>query len=114
MTTTRLAELERAIDLIHDQIHKGNVEAAHDLLHRAAGLSDAVINTDGPHFYREFAIAFNVAARKHNVFGAYVIFEQSDPDNPRMVRVLTGGEAKSCKILDQIIAAGMAAVAEPQ
>lgn len=112
MSPLRLAQLEQAMSLIHDALHKGDVEAAHELAHRALGIDGNEIDLKGPRFYRDFEQSFLTAVRKHNVPAAFLILDYDDPSNPRKARVLTGGNAGTNAILEEIIKAGMHAVSE--
>lgn len=108
-----LPELEQALSVVHDELHKGNVDFAHTLLHRALGVEDGPIDPLGRKFYRDFDVAFNVAARKNNVVAAYVIFDHDNPAEPRQVRLLMGGNVYALQLLKPVVAAGQHAVAAP-
>lgn len=98
---------------IHNALHQGDFAGAHAIMHRALGLDGDEIDLVQRSFFADFSRAFINAARKHNVAAAYVIFDQ-DKNNPRSIRVLTGGNLFALGLLKQIIAAGQHAVAEKQ
>lgn len=102
----------QALSLAHDQLHKGEVEEAHRIIHRGLGIEDGVIDQSKA-FFRDFDVAFNTACRKNNVLAAYVIFDLHDPGNPRKARILTGGEMQTVSLLKMILAAGQHAIASP-
>jgi hypothetical protein len=106
------AVFKQALSLAHDQLHKGNVAEAHNIIHRGLGVEDGGIDPNGPKFFNEFDRAFLTACRKNNVRAAYILFDADDPKNPRKVRILTGGEVMTLELLKRIIAAGKHAVAE--
>jgi hypothetical protein len=108
-----MADLAQALSVIHDELHKGNVEKAHELVHRALGIEDGPIDPLGRRFYRDFDVAFNTACRKNNVVGAYVVFDHDNPDEPRQVRILTGGNLYALRLLKPMLAAGQHAIAAP-
>ncbi len=108
-----MIELEQALSVIHDELHKGNVDLVHELVHRALGIEDGPIDPLGRKFYRDFDIAFNTACLKNNVVGAYVIFDHDNPDEPRQVRILTGGNVYALRLLKPVLAAGQHAIATP-
>lgn len=108
-----MSDLAQALSVIHDELHKGNVEEAHQLVHRALGVEDGPIDPLGRKFYRDFDIAFNVACRKNNVAAAYVIFDHDNPNEPRQVRILMGGNAYALRLLKPIFNAGQNVVAAP-
>jgi hypothetical protein len=103
----------QALSVIHDELHKGNVGEAHSVAHRALGIEDGLIDQLGRKFYRDFDIAFNTACRKTNVVAGYVIFDHDNPDQPRQVRILMGGNVYALQLLKPIVAAGQHVVAAP-
>lgn len=110
----RLAELEQALSLIHNALHAGNVQTAHELAHRALGIDGTKIDPSGPSFFRDFEKSFLTAVRKHNVAAAYVIFDQPDPQQPNLLRILMGGHAFSVQLLKSVWKEGAAAIGAPQ
>lgn len=108
--TGRVAELEQALLVVHNHLHKGNVLEAHEVIHRAMGVTGDEVDPLRPRFYRDFEQAFLTAVRRHNVQAAYVIFDQPDPAQPRKVRILTGGDVWSLQLLKPMLAAGGSAV----
>lgn len=108
-----MTDLAQALSVIHDELHKGNAEAAHKVVHLALGVEDGDIDPLGRKFYRDFDVAFNTACRKNNVVAAYVIFDHDNPDEPRQVRVLMGGNLYALKLLKPIVNAGQHVVAAP-
>lgn len=108
-----MSDLAQAVSVIHDELHKGNVEEAHLTCHRALGIEDGDIDPLGRKFYRDFDVAFNTACRKNNVVAAYVIFDHDNPNEPRQVRILMGGNVYALRLLKPIVNAGQHVIAVP-
>lgn len=97
---------EEMIRQAHDRLHKGDIEAAHQFLHKALGMPDETPEpVKGLSRYGGFEQAFVTASRKHRVLAAWVVFEP-DPARPGMARLLAGGNADACAALKSILGKG--------
>ncbi len=92
----------------HDQLHKEQVEKAHELLHLALGVdneSDAAEDLGLFVDKRSFDHAFRTACRKNKMRAAYVLLEKTDTAG-KQVRIITGGDAGVCQVVDHVLRRG--------
>lgn len=85
---------------VHDQLHKGNVDAAHELLHKALGLdneSDAVRLAPRPLAHMSaFDNDFRKLCQKHGIRAMFVADGGKRHEDGKH-RILTGGSAELCR-----------------
>ena len=95
-------EAVEAISQAHDQLHKGNVDQAHELIHKAMGIDNSVEMPARPIAHRRgFDRAFIKACRKHEVKAAFVLVDGEDESGRS--RLLAGGDAELCQFLGQLL-----------
>jgi hypothetical protein len=88
----------------HDQMHKGNHEAAHEMIHKGLGID----NEDTPfpaapgRHRLDFDTAFRTACRKNGAKAMYVLV---DGVSEKGSRLLSGGDAELVAFIDEMIRA---------
>lgn len=100
----RLLRLKAHTLEAHDALHVGEVDRAHECLHRALGGEDPTDHGLRLAAGSSFDEDFRALLAKHKAVAAYVRLsaERVGNDNVR-VAVGTGGEANLCGRLDQVI-----------
>lgn len=85
----------------HDRLHKGAIDEAHELLHKALGVENdaAPVERKLVHL-RNFDAAFRTACKKNGVRAMYIVVESTDG---RHARLVTGGDADCCAIVDPLL-----------
>lgn len=83
----------------HDQLHKGKVGRAHEMLHKAMGIdNDRQLATKPIAHIADFDKAFRDLCEKHNRKAMYIL---ADGDTPKGTRILSGGDAQLCGYFDR-------------
>lgn len=84
----------------HDRLHKGDVAAAHELLHKALGVENEAPDTAPLAHRLGFDAAFRTACRKNGVRAAYVLI---DSHSEKGARIIAGGDAALCALLNRML-----------
>lgn len=84
----------------HDRLHKDDVDACHQLLHTALGVTDDTDPGDvAPLSHRSgFDEAFRELCLRHGVEAMYVLVD--GVDNEGYARLLAGGAANLCREIE--------------
>jgi hypothetical protein len=84
----------------HDQLHKGNIVSAHEMMHKALGVDNSLEIPSAPISHRfGFDQAFRTACRKNGVTAMYVLVDTVD--HIGNARLLSGGNAELCTLIDR-------------
>lgn len=84
----------------HDQLHKGDVGQAHEMLHKAMGIdNDTQLPAAPMSHMMDFDAAFRTACRKNNRRAMYLVIDGIDANG--RARILSGGDAELCALFDQ-------------
>lgn len=106
----RRADRERVDEFLrqaHDQLHRDDVDGAHEMLHAALGHESAELKVAPLAGGARFDDAFLNLCRAHGVRAAYVSVGEQTADG--MARLISGGDAELCKLLDRAVRREVAA-----
>lgn len=96
-TDRRVRRLQEALVQAHDRLHKDDVDACHEVLHAALGAGEAMTDVAPLAHRSAFDAAFRSLCIAKGVRAAYVLIDSADGDR---ARVLTGGDAHLCHVVD--------------
>lgn len=108
----RRRRAERNIDELvlqaHDRLHKGDVGAAHELIHAALGLEEPTLDDVAPLGQRaRFDEAFRELCIREGVRASYVLIDRVESEGRALnrVRLCSGGDGELCQIVDDAVRA---------
>ena len=85
----------------HDELHKGNTQEAHELLHKALDGERLYMLRVNPLLHRAaFDVAFRDASAEHGAVAMYILADNQTSEG--QVRILTGGDAQLCIWVESI------------
>lgn len=97
-----MADLKEFILQAYDLLHKGRVEEAHEVLHKALGVDNDAPSDHKPIGHRSgFDHAFRTACRKNGVRAMCVLIDSVD--QAKGTRLLSGGDADLCEFVDRAV-----------
>ncbi len=100
MTAPTAAELTEFVIQAHDQLHKGNVGQAHEMLHKAMGIdNDRALAAQPMANTADFDRAFRDLCLTHGRKAMFILADKTDALG--RTRILTGGDAQLCSTFDR-------------
>jgi hypothetical protein len=106
LSALTLEQIQTAVYAAHNEIHKGNVQKAHEMLHMAVHGQPVELPTALSKDVTKFEYGFNKLARVEGVIAAFVVAKQSDIVSAKGVRMtlIAGGDADLCAMLKKALA----------
>lgn len=102
----RRAERERLDECVrqaHDQLHRDDVDACHELLHEALGQGEADVERVAPLAgLAQFDLAFRRLCLNHGVRAGYVAID-GERDSDGAARLVSGGDGTLVALVDRAV-----------
>ncbi|APW38491.1 hypothetical protein RD110_15830 [Rhodoferax koreense] len=100
MTAPTAAEVAEFAIQAHDQLHKGDIGKAHEMLHKAMGIdNDKALPAQPMAHTVDFDRAFRDLCREHGRKAMFILADKTDALG--RTRIMTGGDAQLCATFDR-------------